>query len=70
MYSVTLAGIRDEVETVHCGSGTLIVTGHRHFILTASHCAKPLFELERFGLPIRNEHALKVLRDSSIEATQ
>jgi hypothetical protein len=53
MYSVTLVGIRQEIECVHCGSGTFVKTGDRHFILTANHCAKPLFELERFGLPIR-----------------
>jgi hypothetical protein len=53
MYSVTLVGVRREIECTHFGSGTFVKTGGRHFILTANHCAKPLFEYERFGLPIR-----------------
>jgi hypothetical protein len=53
MYSLTLAGIRRKLESIHCGSGTLVKAGDRHFILTASHCIKPLFESDQIGLPIR-----------------
>jgi hypothetical protein len=48
-------GIEPENRIRHCGSGTLVKSSDRHFILTAHHCAEPLYECERIGLPIRFE---------------
>ena len=33
-----------------CGSGTLVRSGGRHFILTAAHCARELAEWDEIGL--------------------
>jgi hypothetical protein len=57
IYSVTLIGVDSGLErdsVIHCGSGTLVKSGDHYYILTANHCAEPLYACERIGLPIRS----------------
>ncbi len=54
-YSITLIGVRREGrEAAHCGSGTLVRSGERCFILTAAHCAEAIISYQRIGIPLTN----------------
>lgn len=54
-HTVVLLGVRGRREVTHCGTGTLIRSGDRYFILTAAHCVNKIVKFEELGLVLKNE---------------
>jgi hypothetical protein len=62
-YSIVLFGHKNPTtQPTHCGTGTLVKSSGRHYILTAAHCAARLTDYKKIGLPIRPAYPLIVQR--------